>query len=76
MRSHEDSPTGLDELARRRQQRATDVEQPLRERVRDEARRTKRRHAAADRARSRSGDGDGAPHHEPPFGGGDSAGAA
>jgi hypothetical protein len=74
MLSHEDSPTDLDELARRRQQRATDVEQPLRERVRDEARRTKRRHAAADRARGRSSDG--APHHEPPFGGGDSAGAA
>jgi hypothetical protein len=77
MFAHEDSPSSSDELARRRQERASGVEVPLRERVRDEARRNKRRHAAADRARRRAGDGQGAPPpHEPPFGGGDTAGAA
>jgi hypothetical protein len=73
MPSHEDSPSFTDELARRRQERnAIGGEQPLRERVRDEARRSARRHAAADRARRRAG-GEAPPQ---PFGGGDSAGAA
>jgi hypothetical protein len=76
MPPHEDSLGIADELARRRQQRATNSpETPLRERVRDEARRNARRHAAADRARRRAGAGaDTAP---PPFdGGGGDVGAA
>ena len=58
MAPHEDSPNlSGDELARRRQERAADAtgERPLRERVRDETRRSKRRHAAANRARERTG---------------------
>jgi hypothetical protein len=56
MAPHEDISNLSDELARRREERAADTgERPLRERVRDEARRTKRRNAAANRARERTG---------------------
>lgn len=74
MSAHEDTPSLVeDELARRRKEReSADGDQPLRERVRDEARRTKRRLAAANRARERTGP----PPPSSPFGGGDGAGAA
>jgi hypothetical protein len=73
MSAHEDTsePT-VDELARRRQERAAENgERPLRERVRDEARRSKRRHEAANRARERTGDPD--PSQPDPFGTGGAA---
>ena len=72
----EDSPRLLDELARRREERAATGDQPLRERVRDETRRTARRHAAASRHRQRTTGPAPAPPLPPFDGGGDSAGAA
>ncbi|HMJ03483.1 MAG TPA: hypothetical protein VK506_11105 [Conexibacter sp.] len=52
----EDTPQQLDELARKRAERASAGEpEQLRERVRDEARRSARRAAAAQRARRRAG---------------------
>ena len=56
MSTQEQSPDGPDELARKRAERASATGEPdLRERVRQEARRTARRLAAAERARRRSG---------------------
>ncbi len=75
MSAHEDSPGLLDELARRREERAATGDQPLRERVRDDARRNARRSAAATRHRQRNSGPTPVPP-SPPYGGGDSAGAA
>jgi hypothetical protein len=55
MSKQEPSPEELDELARKRAERASAAEPELRERVRAEARRTARRLAAAERARRRAG---------------------
>ncbi len=53
--TQEHPPNELDELARKRAERDSAAEPELRERVRDEARRTARRLAAAERARRRAG---------------------
>jgi hypothetical protein len=55
MSTQEQSPNELDELARKRAERDSAAEPELRERVRQETRRTARRLAAAERARRRSG---------------------
>lgn len=64
--------TDFDELARKRKERENAAEPELRERVRQEARRTARRLAAAERARRRAG----TPLPPPPSGGGGNVGAA
>jgi hypothetical protein len=66
------TPEESDDLARKRAERASAGEPELRERVRQEARRTARRLAAAERARRRSGP----PLPPTPPGGGGSVGAA
>jgi hypothetical protein len=72
MSTPEETPQ-LDELARKREERASAGEPAeLRDRVREDARRTARRIAAAERARRRSG-----PPVVPPDGGsGGASGAA
>jgi hypothetical protein len=71
MSTQEPTPEQSDELARKRAERATAGEPELRERVRQETRRTARRLAAAERARRRAGN-----PLPPPPGGGDGVGAA
>lgn len=71
MPTPDDTPEELDELARKRAERASAGELELRDRVRDDARRSARRMAAAERARRRSG----VPNPPGPPGGG-SSGAA
>jgi hypothetical protein len=54
--SHDErEPEGLDELSRKRAEHESASEPELRERVRQEQRRTARRLAAAERARRRAG---------------------
>jgi len=74
MSTPDETPQELDELARKREERASAGEPAeLRERVREDARRTARRLAAAERARRRSGP----PVVPPPDGGsGGASGAA
>ncbi|HKG04356.1 MAG TPA: hypothetical protein VKB03_14360 [Conexibacter sp.] len=74
MSTQEHMSNETDELARKRAERDSAAEPELRERVRQEARRTARRLAAAERARRRSG----TPLPPPPDGGsgGDVSGAA
>jgi hypothetical protein len=73
MSPQDDTPEQFDDLARKRAERASAAEPELRERVRQEARRTARRLAAAERARRRSGP---PLPPTPPGGGGGSVGAA
>jgi hypothetical protein len=73
MSTQEQSPSELDELARKRAERESAAEPELRERVRQDARRSARRMAAAERARRRSGT---PPPPTPPDGGGGVSGAA
>jgi len=75
MSTQEHTPEGPDELARKRaerDERESAGEPELRERVRQEARRTARRLAAAERARRRAG----TPLPPTPPGGGGVSGAA
>jgi len=55
MSTQEPTPEDVDELARKRAEREAAGEPELRERVRQDARRTQRRLAAAERARRRAG---------------------
>jgi hypothetical protein len=55
MSTQEPTPEQIDELARKRAERESLGEPELRERVRQDARRTARRLAAAERARRRAG---------------------
>jgi len=55
MSTQEHTPDQFDELARKRAERDAAGEPELRERVRQDARRTQRRLAAAERARRRAG---------------------
>jgi len=71
---HTPDQVKLDELARKRAERDAAGEPELRERVRQEARRTQRRVAAAERARRRAGTP--LPPTPPGSGGGGSVGAA
>jgi hypothetical protein len=68
----DETAEGLDELARKRAERDSAGEMELRERVREDQRRTARRMAAAERARRRAGSA--IPPQQPPDGG--SSGAA
>jgi len=75
MSTQEHMTNEVDELARKRAERESAAEPELRERVRQETRRTARRLAAAERARRRSG----TPLPPPPddgSGGGGISGAA
>jgi hypothetical protein len=76
MSTHEQSSDEreLDELARKRAERDSAGEPELRERVRQDARRTARRLAAAERARRRAGTP--LPPTPPGTGGGGNVGAA
>ena len=65
MSTQEPTPNEVDELARKRAERESTAEPELRERVRQETRRTARRMAAAERARRRAG----TPLPPPPDGG-------
>lgn len=73
MSTQEHTPNQADELARKRAERESAGEPELRERVRQDARRTARRLAAAERARRRAGT---PPPPTPPDGGGGVSGAA
>ncbi|HEX7292376.1 MAG TPA: hypothetical protein VF250_14750 [Conexibacter sp.] len=55
MSTHEHTPDDVDELARKRAERDAAGEPELRERVRQDQRRSARRMAAAERARRRAG---------------------
>jgi hypothetical protein len=72
MSTQEHTPDEVDELARKRAERDAAGEPELRERVRQENRRTARRLAAAERARRRAG----TPLPPTPPGGGGGVGAA
>lgn len=74
MSTQEETPEELDELARKREERASVGDLELRERVREDQRRTARRMAAAERARRRSGPPPVAP--PPDDGSGGASGAA
>jgi len=74
MSTQEHTPEQVDELARKRAERESAEEPELRERVRQDARRTQRRLAAAERARRRAGTP--LPPTPPGSGGGGSVGAA
>lgn len=78
MSTHEHTPQqadDVDELARKRAERESAGEPELRERVRQDARRTARRMAAAERARRRAGTPPPPTPGGPPAGG-DGVGAA
>ncbi|HEU4700866.1 MAG TPA: hypothetical protein VFS37_00175 [Conexibacter sp.] len=74
MSTQEHTQDQFDELARKRAEREAAGEPELRERVRQDARRTQRRLAAAERARRRAGTP--LPPTPPGSGGGGSVGAA
>lgn len=74
MSTQEHTPEQPDELARKREERASAGDLELRARVRDDARRNARRSAAAERARRRAGPP--IPPNQPDGGSGGTSGAA